>query len=100
MAFAFLRRCLILPFLFCLPILAHAVEGWDRVLQTKELRWCADTTGGAPYVFPDEKNPNHIVGFEVELMEAVAKRLDVRPKLVIIQWEELVPALLRGDCDA
>src|SRR5436190_15282479 len=32
-------------------------------------------------------------------MEAVGRRLGVKPSLIQIQWDQLVPALLRGDCD-
>jgi len=76
-----------------------AGEAWDRVTQTHELRWGADATGGAPYVFPDPDHPAKIIGFEVDLMEAIAKRLEVRSKLVLVPWDQLVPALLRNDFD-
>src|SRR4051794_5590497 len=79
---------------------AQTHDAWQHILETKQLRWCADTTGGAPYVFPDDKDPKRIIGFEVDLMDAIAKRLGVQSKLVVVDWEELVPALSRGDCDA
>ena len=78
---------------------AQTHDAWDRVKQTGELRWGADATGGAPYVFPDPQNPSHLIGFEVDLMEILGKRLGVTPRLVLVQWDELVPALERGDFD-
>jgi len=87
-----------LLFLSC-PAFAQPHDSWPHILDTGELRWCADISGGAPYVFPNEKNPKQIIGFEVDLMEAVGKELHVQPRLVLGPWEDLVPMLLRGDCD-
>lgn len=81
------------------PSDAHAGDAWDRISATGELRWGADVNGGAPYVFRDSDDPNRIVGFEIDMMEAIAGRLGVRARLVIVPWDQLVPALLRGDYD-
>lgn len=78
---------------------AASGEAWVRVQSSGELRWCGDTAGGAPYIFPDEKDPSRIIGFEMDLMQALAERLAVRQRLVLVPWEQLVPALRRGDCD-
>jgi polar amino acid transport system substrate-binding protein len=64
-----------------------------------ELRWGADAQGGAPYVFQDPMDPNHLIGFEVDLAAALAKRLGVRPRPVQGQWEGLLDLLDRGDFD-
>jgi polar amino acid transport system substrate-binding protein len=64
-----------------------------------ELRWGADSQGGAPYVFQDPMDPNHLVGFEVDLADALAKRLGARPRPVQGQWESLLELLGRGDFD-
>jgi polar amino acid transport system substrate-binding protein len=93
------KRLLALCFVLSSPLLAQSQDRWLAVQQTGELRWCADTAGGAPYVFPDEKDPKKIIGFEIDLMEAIGKDLGVQPKLVLGPWEELVPMLRRGDCD-
>ena len=90
--------------LVALPLLAwsiplQAAEAWNRVQQTGELRWGADASGGAPYVFPDAADPKKIIGFEVELMEVLAKHMHVRPVLVLVPWEQLVPALERDNFD-
>ena len=66
-------------------------EAWQRVAQTGELRWCADTSGGAPYVFPDDKNPKAIIGFEVELVNSLARRLG---KTILFVSHDLSEALL------
>jgi polar amino acid transport system substrate-binding protein len=88
----------------CLALLAiactlHAKDAWDRTREAGVLRWGCDVTGGAPYTFPDPSNPSRIIGFEVDIMEAVAAHLGIRQKMVVVPWEELVPALNRGDFD-
>jgi len=42
------------------------------IADTGELRWGGDAEGGAPYVFLDPKNPREIIGFEVDLANALA----------------------------
>ena len=81
------------------PFAARAEEAWKRVAASGELRWGADVNGGAPYVFRDSDNPDRIVGFEVDIMEAIARRLGVRQRVIIVPWDQLVPALLRVDYD-
>jgi polar amino acid transport system substrate-binding protein len=63
------------------------------------LRWGADAEGGAPYVYPDPTDPQRLVGFEYDLAEALAAKLGVRARMVQNQWDQLVPALERGNFD-
>jgi polar amino acid transport system substrate-binding protein len=67
--------------------------------QTRELRWGGDSEGGAPYVFQDPKDPRRIIGFEVELADALAAKLSRRAVFVQNQWDGLIPALQRGNYD-
>lgn len=71
----------------------------ERVSHGAELRWGADAQGGAPYVFFDPMEPNHLVGFEVELAELLAGRLGARPRAVQGSWDGLLELLARGDFD-
>ncbi len=71
----------------------------ERITARGELLWGSDAEGGAPYVFPDPKNPTQLIGFEVEIVDAIAKRLSVRSRLVQTAWDSLIPALERGDYD-
>jgi polar amino acid transport system substrate-binding protein len=64
-----------------------------------EMRWGGDAQGGAPYVFQDPMDPNHLVGFEVDLAEALAKKLGARARPVQGQWDGLLDLLARGDFD-
>ena len=63
------------------------------------LLWGADAEGGAPYVFPDPDQPAQLIGFEVELADALAAKLGVKARMVQNQWDQLTPALERGNFD-
>ena len=65
----------------------------------QELVWAADAEGGAPYTFPDPRNPARIIGFEVDLADALAARMGRKPRFVQNQWDGLVPGLERGEYD-
>ena len=62
--------------------------------------WGGDAEGGAPYQMPDPTNPEKIVGFEVDIAEALGQRLQMEPRFVQQQWDGLVPGLQRGEYDA
>jgi polar amino acid transport system substrate-binding protein len=64
-----------------------------------ELSWGGDIQGGEPYVFEDPKDPKRLIGFEVEIADALAGRLGVRARFSQADWSNLVPALERGDFD-
>jgi polar amino acid transport system substrate-binding protein len=78
---------------------ATAADALPGLRQPGVLRWGADAEGGAPYVFPDPTHPDRLIGFEVDLAEALARKLGLRAEMVQNQWEGLVPALERGDFD-
>src|SRR5262245_28649776 len=63
------------------------------------LRWGGDLQGGEPYVFQDRRDPDRLVGFEVEIAEALARRLGLRAEFVQNDWTTLLPSLERGDFD-
>jgi polar amino acid transport system substrate-binding protein len=65
----------------------------------KVLRWGGDAEGGAPYVFPDPNNPRRIIGYEVDLMNEIGRKLDRRAVFVQNQWDGLIPGLQRGNYD-
>ena len=68
-------------------------------LYAQELVWAADAEGGAPYTFPDPRDPAHIIGFEVDLADALARRMGRAARFVQNQWDGLVPGLERGEYD-
>ena len=83
--------------LYFLPAVARA--DWASVHASGELGWGADLQGGEPYVYESPTQPGVIVGFEVEIAEALARRLGVRAKFHQNDWSNLVPSLERGDFD-
>jgi polar amino acid transport system permease protein/polar amino acid transport system substrate-binding protein len=91
-------------------VLAVALAAWslvgdrdlaraDAPAPQRELRWGVDSQGGAPYAFQNPMDPNHLIGFEAELADAVAARLGLRARPVPGQWESLLDLLARGDFD-
>jgi polar amino acid transport system substrate-binding protein len=62
-----------------------------------EITWGADIQGGEPFVYEDPKDPSNRIGFEVDIMDAIARRLGVKATFVQNQWSNLVPGLERGD---
>ncbi|MCI0587679.1 MAG: ABC transporter substrate-binding protein/permease [Planctomycetes bacterium] len=86
----------------CLAALALAAsasgqDAWESVRASGALRWGSDAEGGAPYQFHDPVDPTRVIGFEVEIAEALAEAMGVRAQRVQNQWGELVPGLQRGD---
>ena len=77
----------------------EASDHLDQIRQRGVLRWGADAEGGAPYVYPDPQHPDRLIGFECELAEALAAKLGVRATMVQNQWDQLIPALHRGNFD-
>ena len=91
-----------LPLLFLLasgPASVSAADHLATIRQRGVLLWGADAEGGAPYVYPDPERPERLIGFEGELAEALAARLGVKARMVQNQWDQLIPALERGNFD-
>jgi polar amino acid transport system substrate-binding protein len=72
---------------------------WKKVQERGEITWGADLAGGEPYVYEDPDHPGRLTGFEVDIMEALARRLGVKPRMVQYNWSNLIPSLERGDFD-
>ncbi|HXX53677.1 MAG TPA: ABC transporter substrate-binding protein/permease [Thermodesulfovibrionales bacterium] len=71
----------------------------DSLKKRGYLLWGSDAEGGAPYAFPDPKNLSLLVGFEVDIANAIARELGVEARQVQNAWDSLIPALQRGDFD-
>lgn len=50
-------------------------------------------------MYADPKNPEKLIGFEVDLAEAIARELGVRAEFVQADWSTLVASLERGTFD-
>src|SRR5262245_7255486 len=79
------------------PVLA--LDHLEQIRKGGVLRWGADAEGGAPYVYPDPKRPEQLIGFEYELADALSGKLGVKARMVQNQWDQLIPALERGNFD-
>jgi len=82
-----------------LAVPCHASGSIEKIQKRGYLLWGADAEGGAPYIFPDPKDPSKLIGFEVDLADEIAKGLGVRAKQAQNAWDSLIPALMRGDSD-
>ncbi|MCL4457516.1 MAG: ABC transporter substrate-binding protein/permease [Nitrospirae bacterium] len=78
---------------------AWSSDGIEEIKKRGYLLWGSDAEGGAPYVFPDPKNPSRLIGFEVDLANAIAKELGIEARQLQNAWDSLIPALKRGDFD-
>jgi polar amino acid transport system substrate-binding protein len=84
--------------------LALAIPGSDdgslaSVRAKGVLGYGGDTEGGAPYCLQDPAQPSRVVGFEVEIADAIGKSLGVKAQFVQCDWKNLVPTLERGEID-
>jgi polar amino acid transport system substrate-binding protein len=88
---------------FCIFLTAlfgasSAVAGTLEEIRSRGiLRWGGDMQGGEPYVSQDPSGK--LVGFEVELADAIARELGVRAEFVQADWSALVATLERGTFD-
>ncbi len=79
-------------------LLAHCFVT-PAVAQQRELRWGADPSGGAPYVFSDPAHPDTYIGYEKEMVDALAAAMNRRPVFVPTDWQTIVSSLQRGGFD-
>lgn len=85
-----------------LPIAAASsvrADGLAAVRARGTLRWGADEQGGEPYAYEDRTRGGVLVGFEVDLADALARALGVRAVFVQNDWSTLIPSLERGGFD-
>jgi polar amino acid transport system substrate-binding protein len=80
--------------LVCLLSISFAARA-----QQPELRWGADPSGGAPYVYTDPAHPDKYIGYELEMVEALAAAMNRKPVFVPTDWETIVTSLQRGEFD-
>jgi len=89
--------------------LSHSLRFWTGVLLVtliagtvhaqQTLRWGADPSGGAPYVYTDPANPDRYIGYEREMVDALAAAMGRQAQFVPSDWETLVSALQRQSFD-
>ena len=79
----------------CCPRVAAAEPSSEPAV----LRWGGDKEGGAPYIFTRRGDRDKVVGFEVDLADALARRLDMQAVFVQTHWENMLLALSRRNID-
>jgi len=94
--------CLLTTVMFCgittLPCCAQQ-SSLSSLRTPGTLVWGADKEGGGPFVFPDDTDPNRLIGFEVEIAALIAADLGVTAQFQQGQWDKLPDLLDRGDID-
>ncbi len=88
-----------LSVLLLMVVPSYGANSIEKIQNRGYLLWGSDAEGGAPYIFPDPKNPSRLIGFEVDLASEIAKELGVEAKQAQNAWDSLIPALMRGDSD-
>ncbi len=93
-------------FLVCLSLFCFSAKNslayqntLEKIKGSGTLVWGFDAEGGAPYVFHDVKHPSKLIGFEVELAEAIARELGVKVQCFQNAWDSILLSLQRGDFD-
>jgi len=84
--------------MFFAAVLWAAAVGNGRA-DAPPLLWAADESGGAPYVFQDPDNADRVVGFEVDLKDALEGELGRPIRFKHYDFKNLIPGLQRGDFD-
>lgn len=82
-----------LAFVFCSP------SAWSADTAKPKLRWGADIESGAPFSYKSPEDPNKVIGFEAEIVEALAQELGMEVQFFQNNWEGLIEGLKRGDYD-
>lgn len=80
--------------LFC--VLVTLGVGAPASADPQPLRWGADMSSNVPYAFHDLTDNARLVGFEAEIITAVARELHRPAVFVQNDWDNLVPGLDRG----
>ena len=82
--------------LVALPLAAHA-DQWQDIQQRKELR-CGTFADVPPFAAPDPKT-REMVGFDVDMCNAIAKHLGLTAKVTPLSVEARVPEVKMGRVD-
>ena len=64
-----------------------------------DFRWAGDPEGGAPFVEADPRRPDQVVGFDVEIAELIARKINRRPQFINITSTSIDQSIERGDAE-
>ena len=91
-----MKKCTLILALICAVLLASCAASNAAEEAGKILRWGGDSEGGFPYMFPDPKDPKKLIGFEVDIVDALAAEMKRTPVYVNNAWDNLIPGLDRN----
>jgi polar amino acid transport system substrate-binding protein len=88
-------------------VLGACVLGWPLFLSAQTpakppatpFRWGGDAEGGAPFVEADPRQPDRVIGLDVDIAGLVAQALGREPRFVQITFTSLDQSASRGDFD-
>lgn len=81
-----------------LPATAHA-SPLEDLRARGALLWGADQEGGGPYVYPRDDDPEQVTGFEVDLANALGRKLGVKAEFTQAAWDKLPDMLETSKVD-
>lgn len=69
--------------------------------EIKERGYMTFATDGAypPMEFPDPENPSELIGFDIDLGKAIAEKLGVEHRAVVVDWDGILAGLESGRYD-
>ena len=67
-----------------------------RAEELPVLKWGGDSEGNVPYMFMDPNNEKDTIGFEIDIVNALAQRMGMKPQFVHNSWDNLIPGLNLG----
>src|SRR5437764_3890470 len=70
-----------------------------NALAQQAIHWEADASGGSPYVLNDSNHHYQYIGYEKEMVDALATAMGRKAEFVPSDWETLVSALQRKSFD-
>lgn len=77
---------------------SHA-DTLGKIHRAGVMSYGSDKEGGGPFAYPDPKSPRTVTGFEVELLNALARELGVRAEFAQGPWDRLLKVLDTGRVD-
>ncbi|MCR5336006.1 MAG: transporter substrate-binding domain-containing protein, partial [Synergistes sp.] len=91
-----MKKCTLIFAIICAVLLASCAASNAAGETGKILRWGGDSEGGFPYMFPDPQDPDKLIGFEVDIVDALAAEMKMTPEYVNNAWDNLIPGLDRN----
>ncbi|MFB3893703.1 MAG: transporter substrate-binding domain-containing protein [Phycisphaerae bacterium] len=72
---------------------SNSEDALAKVKREGVLKWGADPSGGAPFVFYDPADTKKVIGFEIDVMDKLAAHMGVRHEMVSCDWDALIDNL-------